>query len=105
MSEFKHTPGPWMIGGEHDCMTPIYVGIEGEEYDVCQVCTWDGFPPGEVGPENAKLIAAAPDLLEACNSLLEMLEEWDSGFTKPGEEFAAVTEARAAIAKATARHC
>jgi hypothetical protein len=49
---------------------------------------------------NARLIEAAPDLLRACVGLVDMLEEWDSGFTKPGEEFEAVTEARAAIAKA-----
>ena len=67
---------------------------------------WGIYPPlGEAGPValvsgemNAKLISAAPDLLEACESLLKnMKTSSDSVWT------AAVDKARAAIKKATQR--
>lgn len=40
------------------------------------------------------------ELVEALDDVLSMLDEWDSGFTKPGEEFRAVTEARSVLVKA-----
>ena len=49
---------------------------------------------------NARLMATAPELLESCEALLQMLDEWDSGFTVPGEEFSAVETAREVVAKA-----
>lgn len=104
MGEPRHTPGPW-VRADHDPYT-----IEREGAPVCVVheagdfpC-WDG-PEGALEAEceaNARLIAAAPDLLAAC-------ELWDQGFVD-GEEFtpeqllawlnANRRAARAAIAKA-----
>ena len=51
--------------------------------------------------EDATLIEAVPDLLKACEGLLDMLDIWDSGFTVPGEEYYEVVVAKKAIAKAT----
>ena len=51
--------------------------------------------------EDYILIEAAPDLLKACEGLLDMLDIWDSGFTVPGEEYYEVVVAKKAIAKAT----
>jgi hypothetical protein len=68
-----HTPGPWGVGG---VSTPT--GME----PYCNI--WGPVPPGkqsgqmiaaEVAPENAPLIAAAPDLLAA----LEEMGPYDCG--------------------------
>lgn len=66
-----HTPGPWTVGSEYECCLPVEClvsnpGHPGEQYEVARVACFDGFPPGERGQENARLIAAAPDLLTAC---------------------------------------
>jgi hypothetical protein len=82
----QHTPGPWEI---------LYNDPQ-EEY-------WVTRPHYDAGPakivyhiEDARLIAAAPDLLEA---LKEMLDNHEDACTGYGE--GAAEKARAAIAKAT----
>lgn len=55
----KHTPGPWKIEGQN---------IIGNEINGF-ICTWSG------RKKDANLIAAAPDLLEACKHVLENLSE------------------------------
>ena len=68
----KHTPGPWIIINKH------YVG--GKIYRVCasgaMICdvNLQGGIMGksdEIPKANAHLIAAAPDLLEACKMVIE----------------------------------
>ena len=78
MSDF--TPGPWRIGAIESGMVAID-GANGEEVT------------GFVFPEDGRLIAAAPDLLEALQGLLNALP---SATTHP-----AIKSASAAIAKAT----
>ena len=83
----NHTQGPWTIGddccvyGNHGIIRPF----------VAQIA--DDYNDGET-QANARLIAAAPDLLEAADDALADLE---------GYEFAAETirKLQAAIAKAT----
>lgn len=55
----KHTPGPWRIHSDY---------IESDTgYEVCQVKT--NHPRNaDTQAANARLIAAAPDLLKACQS-------------------------------------
>ncbi len=56
-----HTPGPWLINGEFD--SEISVEIASAAWPICEL------DPVEWSPEeiaNARLIAAAPELLEAC---------------------------------------
>lgn len=70
MKRVEHTPGPWRVGIEDECCIPIEwldsePGRPGEQYEVATVAYFDGFPPGERGEANARLIAAAPELLEA----------------------------------------
>jgi hypothetical protein len=82
----KHTPGPWNVGHEDENTGEIEVISDGRPY-VCLVL------PGaidEVTPANARLIAAAPELLEA----LQRLDK--NGHTQATWEFAL-----RAIAKAT----
>lgn len=104
MSE-KHTPKPWILGEYdaalgYDCMTggvkagPVY--LDGAQY---------GQRPGEdIEPDqlermmaDARLIAAAPDLLEALEGVEPYLEE-DPDYTDDYNE--RVRAVRAAIAKA-----
>ena len=89
----KHTPGPWYVGsgtyeGRNIYSTASVTDGEGFTYQPVvataednEVACWDA---------NARLIAAAPDLLEALQMLLE--------FPNTGP---ATTTARAAIARAT----
>lgn len=91
----KHTPGPW--SGPYYDNHPgdrgwwVHNGLEGQdEYAVA--VTFTGNPNQEA---DARLIAAAPDLLEACKLLMEysgIIEERDGNW--------ATEKARAAIAKA-----
>lgn len=68
----KHTPGPWFV--EQDQKTPIYVSpvARHEQVCICNVCPIDeddsesgDFLVDEQTRANARLIAAAPDLLDA----------------------------------------
>lgn len=96
MAQLKHTPGPWFVAdGEMD-------GFEGE-WDVvgpdnCGIASMAGTAEAAKYPRdkeaNACLIAAAPDLLAACQRL--------SDSDKEGDQLAyIIKDARAAIAKAT----
>ena len=86
----KHTPAPWTYT---EGSSPHYQG---------QVYREDTGNPVAVtyhdeDGANARLIAAAPDMLAALQTLLPYLEER----SQPGERWAAVC-AREAIARATA---
>lgn len=92
MSEGKHTPGPWEIG-ELDMNGQRIV--RGEHIEIC-TC-WHhcvGSIEREM-EENARLIASAPDMLEA----LEEALEWD-GVDDYGVEAVWANKARAAVSKA-----
>jgi len=97
MKETKHTPGPWHIYANDAYLagkTPInlvsvYAGEMPREHIVCN--SYD--------PDDAKLIAAAPELLEACKDLLAWVDqhECDGAFLR------SQNAARQAIAKAEGR--
>jgi hypothetical protein len=78
-----HTPGPWKIGAYESGQMAVD-GANGEEVT------------GFIEPEDARLIAAAPELLEA----LDKIACFAPGNGDVCEIIAKV--ARAAIAKATA---
>lgn len=98
-----HTPGPW----EHN-------GLESEDPKfryAHAVWTADGKTPicsttfeigkyhtgpDDVDDANARLIAAAPDLLAACKGM----SEWMREHTRADETLGILTEAHAAIAAA-----
>ena len=92
-----HTPGPWNWDG-NVC-----------DYDATQEAPWlvhaDNYPPilgGQikcVNEADARLIAAAPDLLAACQSVIASFEAFTT-INSINEEDASVTACRAAIAKA-----
>lgn len=102
MSEIKHTPGPWIWA---DGYRGLYGA--GKNNEVLDYATYEGMWLGHVNEQkaNALLIAAAPELLEAVEAMLE----WDAREEDQKVDFrerlalcgAAFDKARAAYAKAT----
>ena len=84
MTKSKHTPGPWVIRETDEYSEKL--SIQTDEYYVALV----DFSHDQTA--NARLIAAAPDMMEALESMLMARD------TVEREE--ARREARAAIAKA-----
>ena len=70
MNKTKHTPGPWryekqLAGNNYDIYSKdFWIGSSHDSHDKSS-----GFPPDEEALPNAQLIAAAPDLLEACREM------------------------------------
>ena len=104
----SHTPGPWHVGGKGNAI--VYADVEGGSYAVANAVTFHGQPNFE-DAANARLIAAAPDLLEALRKLVGLImDEHGSGADLlpvhhefDPEHYAAIREARASIAKAEGR--
>lgn len=88
-----HTPGPWAAHPADD-YGDIGIHRDGEELVICAVIRNGFMMPPEVAA-NARLIAAAPDLLKAC----EAAEEWLSGWAS-AEPY--LTTIRAALSSARA---
>jgi hypothetical protein len=108
----KHTPGPW----EYDRMLLpqrakdrrcgfVVNGPDTKEELPTRVCDMrvpagiDGFGEGEA---NARLIAAAPELLEACEAMLKCspMQQGERNGAIMGMISGAIDKAREAIAKA-----
>jgi hypothetical protein len=94
--ELKHTPGPWQIEGdekaEHHWIRPVAgcgYGWVGDRYMSVS---------GHIDIHDARLIAAAPELLEA---LLALLPDAIGNHIGGPDTQARIDAARAAIAKAT----
>lgn len=92
--KYTHTPGPWHVGGKGDSI--VYATVDGGNYAVCNAVTFHG-QPGFEDTANARLIAAAPELLDACRKMARLggwTEKAPRGFTDTWES------AVSAIAKA-----
>lgn len=95
MTEAKHTPGPWTVTGQKEYAYQIGIGVVTDRgIDPIAAAYGDG----EAAKANAQLIAAAPDLLAACQQMLSMTVA-RVPLTSPLRK-AACARARAAIAKA-----
>ena len=101
----KHTPGPWLREGRF-----IYALHEWKGRQVNRFSTQvDSYTSQggtmEEAEANARLIAAAPDLLEVARKLAAWDKKWpkwsDSNGTSEKELNAICEDAHAAIAKAT----
>lgn len=100
MSGVKHTPGPWFeqTGFSDD----VEITAESREGMVA-ICSMELGYTGNIGVEqeaNARLIAAAPDLLGA---LEEFSREYDGFEDGNGDPCPVLAKARAAIDRATGR--
>jgi len=92
----KHTPAPWNISSAN-----LYaVNARGRgiatAHGTDDVNYSDFFPPTEEAAANARLIAAAPDLLEALERLCRV-----ASVELTGKRDDVLDQARAAIAKVT----
>lgn len=98
MSTGEHTPGPWTARG-----TAVVAQVNGHPWEVCN--------NGDVGPShpilgeclaNARLIAAAPDLLAAAAQALADFDRWgDVWQVNSADVYEAAEKIRAAVALAT----
>jgi hypothetical protein len=68
MTQSKHTPGPWKVRRNQSTNKPA-----------CQITTKDkevicSMAKGDFGLDDARLIAAAPELLAACEAALDAVK-------------------------------
>jgi hypothetical protein len=89
----QHTPGPWKVKAGTNAV------LAGRKQICSHVNAASALPVNiledqEIAQANARLIAAAPDLLEALQDALCALECC-------GKDYPAASKAKAAIAKAT----
>lgn len=86
MAETKHTAGPWQVMNEYDGANIVIANVDGEtfsdgsstfSYDfICDTLPddGDGSRSREIAKANARLIAAAPEMLSAVKALLKLHE-------------------------------
>ena len=98
----QHTPGPWRLHPTDDTMV---IGVNGRD-EIAEMRGYYSTQP-DVMEANARLIAAAPDMLAVCEALLDIIynSQGVAGWHRNGDvatwdEFEAVAELEAAIAKA-----
>jgi len=97
----KHTPGPWMARNLSKGIWTVEAGsphVHGKIQEVCRIA-------GPWNPENyrrnARLIASAPELLEALENALNVLAGIATGDLEAVKrDSPAIAQARAAIKKA-----
>ena len=100
MSEEKYTPGPWNLrpecayGWDIKTEDELWIADAKNDHMSCGGRPESGFPSNKEGLANARLIAAAPDMLE---SLQECIEGYRANHIETG----VLNKAIAAIAKAT----
>lgn len=100
MSEVKHTPGPWTAFNNQ-----IAIGVGSKDSDVAWVRfdnygLRDSARSTQEDEANARLIAAAPELLEACRLIVCAFDALPP--SSPARAWTIhINSARSAIAKAT----
>jgi len=99
----QHTPGPWRLHPVNDTAVIAMdgTGVAGMAGDYDDTDTWP------IMEANARLIAAAPDMLAACKGLLDIIYDsqgvagWHmNGALATWDEFEDVAALEAAISKA-----
>lgn len=99
MNDEKHTKGPWIVMEYTDGEIQICANGGNEKI---AVMTWTtGGTPTENDRANAKLLAAAPELLEALREIRNEMSESGNTWEKSGK--IALWKANEAIAKAEGR--
>lgn len=93
--QFKGTPGPWGVTTRQGSWDWVVFSETDPNIEVCQPFH-DGTEENEIGEANARLIAAAPDMLAVLNACRIMLKNRDQ---RP-EEMKLLDAIKAVIAKA-----
>lgn len=98
MNTHKHTPAPWQVDYSGNC----HIGITDKNERTIAFCNLQS-EDGDEDELNARLIAAAPDLLDALQTLLKISEkELNQSATHDGlKNCEALAKARQAIKEAT----
>ena len=102
--EFKGTPGPWLHADSHGLNETAGGAIHGDGKTLCLVLG-NGIGK-EKATANAKLMAAAPEMLDALIKIVGMNQQYaidKYGDVRKAEEMACVRTASAAINKALGR--
>lgn len=94
MSEQKHTPGPWRTGGTNNGRSD-WVFADGQAVADCEFLNDD-----RINLANARLIAAAPDMLEALTQCVLQLQYLADKFGETGTGAAVLARVIAVIEKA-----
>lgn len=104
MTQATHTPGPWTYESDHthrQFNIRMLGHLIGTKDEAKHICTVNNLPPHvlanrdpSTAEANARLIAAAPELLA---ELINLVDAMNNGWSDP----AVADNARAAIAKAT----
>lgn len=89
----NHTDGPWTAGEDRDYQEGM-IGVWRGEDLVAVVCHHNGEKPGGRGEANARLIAAAPELLEALEEILSADSDMPSYQSSLDKAEAAINKAR-----------
>jgi hypothetical protein len=93
----SHTPGPWRMVEEGGVAYVLNHGDRAPQGIISITLKGAGMNYSEAFA-NARLIAAAPDMLE----VLKLVLQWAKAVPHPYREFDFITKARAVIAAATA---
>lgn len=100
MTDTAHTPGPWEVAYLDHAEQRV---VRAEHYEVC-TCWHHSVGSIEKEMEaNARLIAAAPELMEALKEVMSWTRNWDVQFLEDDEWPETEEKVRAAIAKAEGR--
>lgn len=89
----SHTPGPWQYAFEGGTVAFI---VEADGTTVAKISTTENSTAHSALPANARLIAAAPDLLNALEIILNMslMDKGHWAKTIEMEAFAAIAKAK-----------
>jgi hypothetical protein len=101
----KHTPGPWITSAMYGLQNEHEYLVWANDAAVCHVFQRsENADPAATQRANARLIASAPDLLAALQSMLDaddaICNNVGRGVDQAMSRIAAIDSARAAIARA-----
>lgn len=95
MSESKHTPGPWKVSGQNGDGLPEFeglVGVTGPAQSNSRGRAFTLYVAQYIKPDDAELIASAPELADALRELHDAAEV-DTHFRYAGRLAAAFLKA------------
>ena len=112
MTTRNHTPGPWHFDAQNSEINSDpgwgLLNADGESIGILvhypSLCRWDGQSPSDTAYANARLIAAAPDLLAALQRLRDVVRAAHVGSDELCNDCAVCMSlklANAALSKAT----